>query len=128
MKPLIFEYFPDQLYPLESRLDGVVGLSLVFYAQGCGFARQSSGDSLYGGNWVSKLREAIGIPPIGCRTKERYQLPGSAMLWNEAQCPNGSVLCFHDPGPVLKPRAEQGRLGLSSLQWINKRESCLLGN
>ncbi|GFV59716.1 hypothetical protein TNCV_1907871 [Trichonephila clavipes] len=34
--------------------------------------RQSSGGSLWGGNWVSKLPSAIGVPPIGCRIKKRY--------------------------------------------------------
>ncbi|GFV30005.1 hypothetical protein TNCV_3100821 [Trichonephila clavipes] len=37
--------------------------------------RQSSGVSFPGGNWPSKLHAAIGIPPIWCRTKNRYQLP-----------------------------------------------------
>ncbi|GFS97703.1 hypothetical protein TNCV_2558631 [Trichonephila clavipes] len=41
--------------------------------------RQSSGASLWRRNWTSKLLVVIGIPPIGCRTKKRYQFPGNVL-------------------------------------------------
>ncbi|GFX47584.1 histone-lysine N-methyltransferase SETMAR [Trichonephila clavipes] len=43
-----------------------------------GSHRQSSGASLKGGNWASKLPATIGMP-IGCRTKKRYQLMGNVL-------------------------------------------------
>ncbi|GFX57708.1 hypothetical protein TNCV_4015721 [Trichonephila clavipes] len=39
---------------------------------------------------------------------------------SEAQWLRGSVSGFHATGPRFKSRAAQGRLSLSSLQWIDK--------
>ncbi|GFX76929.1 hypothetical protein TNCV_2257921 [Trichonephila clavipes] len=45
--------------------------------------------------------------------------------------PSASVISasrFPDTGPRLKPRARQGQLSLSSLQWIGKWVPSMLGN
>ncbi|GFU49167.1 uncharacterized protein TNCV_2674701 [Trichonephila clavipes] len=39
----------------------------------------SSGASLWTGNWVSKFPKPIGVLPMWCRTKNKYQLPGNVL-------------------------------------------------
>ncbi|GFV40432.1 hypothetical protein TNCV_4493891 [Trichonephila clavipes] len=45
-----------------------------------------------------------------------------------AQWPSGSVSSFYTTGSVFYPRAGQGQLSLSSLQWVDKWIPSLLGD
>ncbi|GFT41708.1 hypothetical protein TNCV_4707871 [Trichonephila clavipes] len=49
-------------------------------------------------------------------------------IFDTNQWSRGVVSCFHAPGSGFYPRAGQGRLNLSSLQWVDKGEISLLGD
>ncbi|GFX68963.1 transposable element Tcb1 transposase [Trichonephila clavipes] len=94
----------------------------IFMKQKIGSVHVSSGASLWGGNWASKLLAAIGIKPVWGQTTKRYQLPvnGLGLQWvplrrNRRQY---EQLTDFDRGRII---------GLREAGWSNRRIGRHLG-